>query len=251
MKGFHIRCLISANRFKHKNRLKGIIYIEIHDSDVLLSSSPTSVSGVLDISTEKDPYGLSYEDHIISFWKWILSLPQDNNPWKDPNGDICTCAQGSVSPVFFLGGNGGGVSNRTCKVPLGKGLLIPLMVVEVSEKDIQDKTGQEEKLRRIAKKDQDNVTDLYLKIDNKEYSFRDLKDKYRNRTNVFRVTFPKNGIFGADSGIVKAVADGYYIITTPLPEGKHVVHYKSSLKCSGDDCLDESFDQEITCTINP
>jgi hypothetical protein len=240
-----------VNRFKHKHRLKGIIYIETYVLDVLLSSHPTSASGVLDISPEKDPYGLSYEDHIMSFWRWIISLPKENNPWEDTKGDICTCAQGSVSPVFYLSGNGGGSSKRKNDVPLGKGLLIPLMVVEVSEKDFDDKTPQKEKLRQIANNDQKSVTELYLKIDDRVYDPNDLR-KYRRSTGAFSVTFPDNGIFGATSGIVKAVADGYYIITTPLPKGTHTVHYRSSLECKGNDCLEKKpFHQDIECTINP
>ena len=32
---------------------------------------------------EGKPYGLSYEQHVKNFWKWIISLPQDKNPWGD------------------------------------------------------------------------------------------------------------------------------------------------------------------------
>jgi hypothetical protein len=214
---------------------------------VLLSPRLTSASGVLRISPVKNPYGLSYQDHIKSFWKWILSLPRENNPWGDRTGDIGTSAQGSVSPVFYLGGNGGGKSKRTYRVPIGKGLLIPLMVVEVSEKDFPRKTVKE--LRQIAKKDQDSVTDLYLEIGSKKYQFKDLR-KFRKSTGAFSVTFPQNGIFGATGGIAKAVADGYYIITTPLPKGTHTVHYRSKLKCNGPGCLQSKpFLQDIRCTI--
>jgi hypothetical protein len=215
---------------------------------VVLSTTSSSASGILEISPDKNPYGLSYEDHIMSFWRWIISLPKENNPWNDGTGDICTCAQGSVSPVFFLGGNGGGGSNRTYRVPYGKGLLIPLMVVEVSEKDFPGKSVSQ--LEQIAKKDQNSVTDLYLKIDDREYDSKELS-RYRRSTGGFKVTFPDDGIFGATRGIANAVADGHYIITTRLPEGKHTVHYKSSLKCSDPDCLDKTFTQDIKCTINP
>jgi len=228
--------------------MEGIIYIEIFISDVLLTSQPSPTSHVLGISQEESPYGLSYEDHITSFWKWILSLPREINPWWDEQGDVCTCAQGSVSPVFYLAGNGGRTSYRTHTVPLGKGLLIPLMVVEVSEMDFKGKPSQE--LAQIAKKDQDSVTELYLKIDNKEYPREELLG-FRRSTKPFRVAFPDNGIFGATRDIVDAVADGYYIITTPLPSGRHTIHYRSRLDCKGDHCLESKpFIQDITCTIN-
>jgi hypothetical protein len=81
----------------------------------------------------------------------------------------------------------------------------------------------------LAKKDQDCVTSLYLKIGDKDYN-RKAISKYRTDTVVFEVTFPKNPIFGASEGITKAAADGYYIITEPLVKRtSYSIQYKSSL----------------------
>lgn len=196
-----------------------------------------------------EPYSLPYEDHIKNFWKWVISLPKDNSPWHDDTGERCSRAQSTTnSPVFYLGGNGGGRSKRTCRVPPGKGILIPVLVVEVSEKDFPKSPKSVQELRRIAKKDQDSVKDLYLKIDNREYNMQELA-KYRKATGDFSVTFPENPIFKATKGEAKAVADGHYIITRPPPKGKHTVHYRSSLSCDGTDCLEQNFGQDIECDI--
>jgi hypothetical protein len=78
------------------------------------------------------PYGLTYADHIKNYWKWLLSMPANENPLEDPTGEKCVNGQSnSNSSVFYLSGNGGGKSDRTCKVPAGKGLFIPVMVVEL------------------------------------------------------------------------------------------------------------------------
>jgi hypothetical protein len=217
-----------------------------------LSSSPSSGSDTADIFAPKSkPYKLSYEDHIKRFWKWIISLPKDRNPWYDETGATCTSEQPRSTPsVFYLGGNGGGRSEswkRTCTVPHGKGLFIPVMVVEISEKDFPGKSITE--LRKIAKKDQDSVTDLYLKINNREYNTQELR-KYRKSTGQFSVEFPENAIFGASPGKCKAVADGHYIITKPLPIGNHTIHYKSELTCTDSDCLEREFTQDIKYNIN-
>ena len=66
--------------------------------------------------------------------------------------------------------------------------------MEISDKEAPNRSIED--LHKIAKKDQDSVTSLYLKIGNKEYSRQDLK-KYRTPTEDFEVTFPKNAIFGA------------------------------------------------------
>jgi hypothetical protein len=194
------------------------------------------------------PYGLSYDKHIENYWKWALSIPGKDNPINDPTGEKCTTGQlNSNSSLFYLTFNNGGVSERTCEVPAGKGLFIPVMQVEFSDKDTPGATIEELKLS--AKTDQDSVNSLYLKIGDKEYSFDDLR-KYRTDTDAFDVDYADNGIFGIiEGGPTKAVADGYYIMTDPLPKGNHTVHYKSSLSCLDPGCAEPNFAQDIKYNI--
>ena len=118
---------------------------------------------------ENKPYGLPYEEHVKNFWKWIISLPPDKNPWPDKTGENCANGQLETnSSVFYLSGNGGGKSDRTCKVPAGKGLFIPVSPMVISDKEAPNRSVED--LNKIAKKDQDSVTSLYLKINDKEYS---------------------------------------------------------------------------------
>jgi hypothetical protein len=194
------------------------------------------------------PYGLPYDKHIENFWKWILSIPAKDNPINDPTGEKCVTGQSNTnSSVFYLAFNNGGVSERSCKVPAGKGLFIPVMQVELSDKDTPGATIEDLKLS--AKTDQDSVNSLYLKIGDKEYNFDDLRP-YRTDTDGFDVDYADNGIFGiVEGGPTKAVADGYYIMTDPLPKGNHTVHYKSSLSCLDPGCAEPNFAQDIKYNI--
>jgi hypothetical protein len=194
------------------------------------------------------PYGLTYSDHIKNFWKWTLAIPAKENPVDDPTGEKCATGQSnSNSSVFYLAINNGGVSERTCKVPAGKGLFIPVMQVEWSDKEVPGASVED--LSKSAKKDQDSVNSLYLKIGDKEYNFEEL-NKYRTHTDDFEVVFPDNGIFGVvKGGPSKAVADGRYVLTEPLPKGNHTVHFKSSLICSDPDCAEPNFAQDIKYNI--
>jgi hypothetical protein len=206
---------------------------------------PSTTLEIFEANTK--PYDLSYEDHIKKYWQWIISIPVDVSPVNDKTGEKCGYNQlNSTFPVFYLSDGGGGKFERTCKVPLGKGLLIPLMTVEVSDKEVPNVSIEE--LHKIAKKDQDSVTSLYLKINNKEYLFEDLK-KYRTHTTDLEVYFPKNAIFGASEGKSKVVADGYYIITKPVTKGKHTIEFKASLICPGADCLAPNFAQDVKYTV--
>lgn len=193
---------------------------------------------------ESKPYGLTFAEHQKHFWKWILSIPANESPVNDRTGEKCTNGQSnSNSSVFYLSMNTGGISERTCKVPVGKGLFIPVMQVEYSDKEAPKSSVDD--LRKAAKKDQDSVNSLYLKIGDKEYKYEDLI-KYRTQTDVFEVVFPDNGIFGViEGGVSKAVGDGFYIITEPLTKGTYPIHLKSSLICPDPDCAEPNFAQDI------
>jgi hypothetical protein len=194
------------------------------------------------------PYGLPYDKHIENYWKWALSIPAKDNPINDPTGEKCATGQSNTnSSLFFLTFNNGGVSERICEVPAGKGLFIPVMQVELSEKDTPGATIEELKL--TAKTDQDSVNSLYLKIGDKEYNFDDLR-KYRTDTDGFGVDYADNGIFGiVEGGPTTAVADGYYIMTDPLQKGNYTVHYRSSLSCLNPGCAEPNFAQDIRYNI--
>ena len=193
------------------------------------------------------PYGLSYEEHVKNFYKWLLSMPSNENPVNDPTGQKCANGQtNSNSSVFFLVGIGGGSSHKTCKIPAGKSIFIPVGTVEASDKEAPNASVDE--LNKIAKKDQDSITSLSLKIGDKQYSFDDLK-KYRVHTGPFEVVFPKNALFGVTEGKSKVIADGYHVITEKLPKGTYTINYKDSLICPGGDCSAPNFAEDATFTL--
>ena len=194
------------------------------------------------------PYGLSYADHIKNFWKWSLAIPAKDNPINDETGVKCTNGQQNTnSSVFYLAYNNGGLSQRTCKVPAGKALMIPVMQVEKSDKEAPGSSVPD--LDKSAKKDQDSVNSLSLQIGDKVYNYNDLV-KYRTHTDAFNVVFPDNAIFGVvKGGQSKAVADGFYIITKPLAKGTYPIHFKSSLLCQEADCSEPNFAQDIKYNI--
>ena len=128
----------------------------------------------------------------------MLSIPAKDNPINDETGVKCANSQSNTnSSVFYLAFNNGGTSQRTCKVPAGKGLLIPVMEVEKSDKEAPGSSVQD--LDKSAKKDQDSVNSLSLQIGDKVYNYNDLI-KYRTHTDAFNVVFPDNAIYGVIKG---------------------------------------------------
>lgn len=188
---------------------------------------------------DSKPYGLSYEDHIIDYNKYILSLPIDTNPSTDETGERCTIGQDlKNSSLFYLTGGSGGNTVRTCHIPSGLGLFIPMIEVEASTGEVPGATI--DTLHQIAKKDQDNVKSLQLKINDIEFGYEDLK-KFRTHTQAFEVDFPQNALFGANPGPSKVVADGHYVITSPLSQGNYTIQFGGSLVCLEIDCLEPTF----------
>ena len=187
----------------------------------------------------ENPFGLPYEDHVKNFWKLYLSIPTDENPLEDRTGEKCNYRQNGSNTIFYLTGNSGGETIKTCQVPAGLGLFIPIIVVEASLAESADATIDD--LHKIAKNDQDHVTTLYLKINDIEFTQEDLL-KYRTHTkDAFEVTFPDNAIFGAAPGPSQAVADGYYLITKPLSPGNYDIEFSGSIACLEADCIEPSF----------
>jgi hypothetical protein len=176
-------------------------------------------------ATDSKPYGVSYEDWTIKYWQWLLSMPVDASPRTDTTGE--RCAQEQEGPVFFLVGAGGGVVERTCTVPAGKGILVPVASVECSFAEFGEFGGATEgKLHTCAEEDQSSNPLLFLSVDGRE--FKEL-DSYRIHSRAFDVNFPSNALFGAKPGPSRAVSDGYWIILEPLPAGEHEIHFKNSL----------------------
>ena len=201
------------------------------------------------------PFNLTYQDHAKNFWKWLVSIPKTHTPESDLTGEHSATGQTNNSPIFFLsiGPNRRPAVKRSCTISNGKGILIPVMVVVVSDKEVPEIPNPTiNDLRRKAKKDQDSVTNMHLRIDNEEFNMDDLK-KYRIHTGVFNVKFPKNALWDLSEGPAKAIAGGHYIITKSLPKGEHTIHWKSELKCIDREgepkCIDNSFIQDIKYTV--
>jgi hypothetical protein len=173
---------------------------------------------------DSQPYGSSYAEWTASFWKWLLEQPSNTNPVNDQTGKNCANNQ-SDPDVWFVAGTGGGSAERTCTIPSGKAILVPIINVVCSyATDPELKTESE--LRSCAKQDQDNVRSVELILDGTK--LEDLKD-YRVQSPLFDVTLPDNNIFQGKPGPTKAVSDGYWVLLQPLSPGKHELKYSGVL----------------------
>ena len=162
------------------------------------------------------PYGLTFSQWIVEWWRWLLSIPKESNPAFDMSGSHVSEKQ--VNPnVWFLTGTFGGSVVRRCKIPLGKAILIPVINYECSFAEEQRVTTESE-LKLKCEKEIDDIKNLYFGID--ELFLRDLS-AYRTRSPLFDVDLGKNNILGVPECTTKMISDGYWIFVKPLRIGSH------------------------------
>lgn len=177
------------------------------------------------------PYGTSYDIWTQRWWKWALAFPQDQNPMFDDSGRLCGNGQ-NYSDVWFLAGNAGGSSERTCTIPSGKAILVPLINAECSK--AEEPLKPESDLLPCATEYIDTARNLVLKVDGIKI---DKPEQYRvNSGGIFNVFMPVNNIYSVSVGNTSAASDGYWVFLKPLPEGEHTIEFSAQAGCPDPTC---------------
>lgn len=176
-------------------------------------------------------FGMSYGDWSAAWWQYVLSTANSSNPVLDASGTHCAVGQSS-GPVFFLAGApSADPVSRTCTVPAGKTLIIPIVVAECSTVEAPPffgGNGQALRTCAAALADGIDASSLWVAIDK-----RRLKDPaaYRVQSPVFDFVMPSADNFLGLAGVTtgSALSDGYWVIVQPLSPGQHKIHFKGSV----------------------
>jgi hypothetical protein len=193
---------------------------------ILVGSKPVLADSINEgvYAIDSTPFGRSYEDWTINFWQWLLSIPVSRHPAVDQTGEFCQEQQSDL-PVFFLVFSGSGGADRTCDIPAGKAILVPVNVVECSFAELPTAKTEEE-LHTCATEDESSNPGLFLSVDGRE--FKEL-EKYRVHSRAFEVNLPTDSWIPGGPGTSSAVSDGYWVILEPLPPGEHEINFRASL----------------------
>lgn len=158
------------------------------------------------------PYGYSYLDWTIKWWKWLLSIPRGLNPSLDPTGSHASVNQ-IGQRVFFICqtfANHSLTPIRQVTLPDRCAIFTPIINwISVSPIDGVD----EEQLLRSAKTKIDAVENLQLSINGKPVRTR-LKD-YRVTSGQFEVIMPTDNVLGLKEGNATCLSDGYWLMFEP------------------------------------
>jgi hypothetical protein len=172
-----------------------------------------------------------FERLTAQWWQWALSIPTSQNPQLDATGEKGVVGQ--RGPVWFLAGVFGGVTaTRSCSVPEGKGLFFPVINdVEINTPNVcgsgPDNVSVKD-LRAASASNLEGAANLSVTVDGIA-----IKNLQRAQSEVFEVALPADSVFVAPcypspvpAGIYSpAVADGFYVLLSPLRLGNHTIHF--------------------------
>jgi hypothetical protein len=171
-------------------------------------------------------FGTTYNELAGDWYNWLVQFPLSTSPVLE-DGDV-DCSRGQSGKVWFLAGNFGGTTERTCTIPPGKAIFFPLInILFWTPED----GATEDDIRDLANAAIDPTSVLEATIDGKP--LQDLFD--------YRAESPPGGFaldFGpllADLGYTgpdprdPAVADGYWLLLAPLSAGGHTITFQSEI----------------------
>jgi len=184
------------------------------------NATPAAATAVL--PPEAEVTGLGLAEWSARSWQWFFSFPPDVNPFSDDTG--ARCGYGQAGAVFFLAGAEGSVE-RSCVIPAGVHLFVPLLGSECSTVEPPPFFGQDEaELNRCATDAIEmaerafDMSTMRLTVDGQ--AIVNLST-YRTVTPLFTLWLPEDNLLGSDERVAGSVADGYQVMLNPLPEGEH------------------------------
>jgi hypothetical protein len=206
---------------------------------VVASALPASVSAGSKVAPPGSrSHGLSYAERAAAWWQWAIALPSTDHPLFS-EGDV-DCSVGQSGHVWHLAGSfapapPAPATERTCDIPSGTALFLPLVNVDCSTLEADPFFGANEaELRDCVR--QFGFTDLHASVDGVEIGNL---SRFLVESPLFSVVPPVGGnILGVPGGTEgDFVARGVHVLLRPLPVGAHTVAFGGTITLGGDSFL--------------
>ena len=149
------------------------------------------------------------------------------------------CSIGQAGQVWFIGwSRTNSVSNRSCSVPAGTALFLPVIAEAGTTAGAGNPITPQE-LRQATTHDIDGASHLFARVDG--VRIRHLS-RFRAVTPFFYTRMLRNDILNLPEGtLISAIGDGYWLMISPLDPGVH--HLRVAGTIHGDT-------REVSYTIN-
>src|SRR5918996_4493624 len=119
-------------------------------------------------SPDTKPYGLTYGQWTVMWWKWLTTIPTRSNPAADENGENASLNQTDPSVWFLAGTLGGRTVHRKCTMPRGRSILFPVINYEMNSVEKPELRTESELIAHVIK-DENDITNLDAVIDGQEF----------------------------------------------------------------------------------
>ncbi|MEG2803676.1 hypothetical protein [Stenotrophomonas sp.] len=176
-------------------------------------SADASASGPLPASiTREAVHGTPLAEWTANWWRWAEAQPTP--PYADTDGSAC--AVGQRGPVWFLAGTDGSFQpQRTCHVPAGRHVLLPVINMLVYQGNAFERCSQ---MQADAAVNNQHLRAAEVLLDGQS-----LGDIHAHRV-------ASDGCFPLDAGdgeAALAAADGYWLMLKPLSPGRHTLQVRA------------------------
>ena len=201
---------------------------------------------------DSKPFNQTRAEWLAKYWQWVYSIPITEHPRTDATGIKCGVSQDG--PVWFLDPPFGNPKvTKSCNIPEGKAIFLPLIVGICGTVDSDVKT--DEGITSCAKYG-NNYGNIRLFIDGKPQliikgtsdSTKDYSSS-RTLTDFFNVYSVKDNVFGDPEGMDRKRADGYFAIIEPLPAGNHKINFQVNV-VNPDEQKKDEFNYFLDMTYN-
>jgi hypothetical protein len=173
-------------------------------------------------SKDSSPFGVPYSEWIHRWWQWNQGIPASQHPRDNFTAE--KCATNQYGPVWFLPDILTGKEERSCTIPAGKAILVPLLTGECHN-DGAPPVMNDEELRKCAREG-DEFGVITATLDGKPIV---KLEQYRTQTGFFNITVVDGNIFDNTPGTFKGNADGFFVFLEPPSPGKHDLRLTTSV----------------------
>jgi hypothetical protein len=170
------------------------------------------------------PYGKTYGQWTVEWWRWALSTPKSINPVVDKDGIFAGINQPGAS-VWFLAGKFGTTNeafpHRECTVPFGRAILFPVINCEANPLEYPELKNEQQIIDHVSK-DEDNIVKKMCIMNGERIPV----ERVKSDPPTFPLTIDKDNPIGVkDGGSTVSSADGYWVFFKPLPRGNYTLNF--------------------------
>lgn len=198
------------------------------------------------LASDWEPLGADemYEGKSLAEWgvayaRYSYAQTSCDAPSYDQTGELCGLYQDPESPVFVLDYSPTNRLRTKCRIPAGKGIVVPIMTASIDNAG-RDELWSDDEMIEIISESLETMRDLKLQVDGTDMT--DLEERKVEPTK-FEYTLPPapnwyscNGKEGVeDITVSPSYFAGFVAVFPPPDPGLHELHYGGVLTYDGNE----------------